>query len=121
MTIQSVQLEDRGVLRVAGEDAASFLQGLLTNDVEGLAAGEARYAALLTPQGKILFDFLVLRIPAESGAAFLIDCPAAQAADLAKRLGFYRLRAKVTISDESADRAVAASWVEKGAQDDFRD
>jgi tRNA-modifying protein YgfZ len=120
MTIHSVQLEDRGVLRVAGEDAASFLQGLLTNDVEGLAPGEARYAALLTPQGKILFDFLVLRVAAEAGAAFLIDCPAAQAADLAKRLGFYRLRAKVTIKDESADRAVVAFWGEdvSGADND---
>src|SRR5277367_531999 len=115
MTIYSVQLEDRGVLRVAGEDAASFLQGLLTNDVESLTAGEARYAALLTPQGKILFDFLVLRIASESGAAFLIDCPAAQAADLAKRLGFYRLRAKVTIADESAGFAVAAFWGEEEA------
>jgi folate-binding protein YgfZ len=115
MTIHSVQLEDRVVLRVAGEDAASFLQGLLTNDVESLAAGEARYAALLTPQGKILFDFLVLRIASESGAAFLIDCPAAQAADLAKRLGFYRLRAKVTIADESAGFAVAAFWGEEAS------
>jgi folate-binding protein YgfZ len=115
MAIHSVQLEDRGVLRVAGEDAASFLQGLLTNDVESLTAGEARYAALLTPQGKILFDFLVLRIASESGAAFLIDCPAAQAADLAKRLGFYRLRAKVTIADESAGFAVAAFWGEEEA------
>src|ERR1019366_10795345 len=51
-------LADRGVVRVEGEDAPAFLQGLLTNDVVGLAAGEARYAALLTPQGKILFDFL---------------------------------------------------------------
>jgi folate-binding protein YgfZ len=110
MTIHSARLEDRGVLRVAGEDAASFLQGLLTNDVERLAVGEARYAALLTPQGKILFDFLVLRIAAESGTAFLIDCPAPQAADLAKRLGFYRLRAKVTISDESAGYTVVALW-----------
>ena len=110
MTIHSVQLEDRGVLRVAGEDAASFLQGLLTNDVESLTAGEARYAALLTPQGKILFDFLVLRIASESGAAFLIDCPAAQAADLAKRLGFYKLRAKVAVADVSATLAVAAFW-----------
>jgi folate-binding protein YgfZ len=113
MAIHSVQLEDRGVLRVAGEDAASFLQGLLTNDVESVAVGEARYAALLTPQGKILFDFLVLRVPVESGAAFLIDCPAAQAADLAKRLGFYRLRAKVTIADESAGQAVMAFWGEE--------
>ena len=52
-------LEDRGVISVSGEDATSFLQGLLTNDVERLAPGEARYAALLTPQGKILFDMIV--------------------------------------------------------------
>jgi folate-binding protein YgfZ len=110
MTIHKVQLQDRAVLRVSGPDAASFLQGLLTNDVENLEVGEARYAALLTPQGKILFDFLVLRIGAESGAAYLIDCSAAQAGDLAKRLGFYRLRAKVTIADESADNAVFAFW-----------
>jgi tRNA-modifying protein YgfZ len=112
MTIATALLEDRGVLRVSGEDATSFLQGLLTNDVEGCAIGEARYAALLTPQGKILFDFLVLRIPAATGTAFLIDCPAAQAADLAKRLGFYRLRARVTIADESADYGVVAAWGE---------
>jgi len=93
-TIHTALLEDRGVLRVAGEEAASFLQGLLTNDVESLAVGDARYAALLSPQGKILFDFLVLRAPVESGTAFLIDAPAAQLGDLAKRLGFYRLRAK---------------------------
>src|SRR5579863_9319489 len=50
---KAAMLEDRGVLSVSGEDATTFLQGLLTNDVEGLASGEARYAALLTPQGKI--------------------------------------------------------------------
>jgi folate-binding protein YgfZ len=114
MTIHTALLEDRGLLRVAGEDAASFLQGLLTSDVESLAVEQARYAALLTPQGKILFDFLVLRVPAESGAAFLVDCPAAQAGDLAKRLGFYRLRAKVAISDESARIVVLALWDDSG-------
>jgi folate-binding protein YgfZ len=103
-------LEDRGVLRVAGEDSASFLQGLLTNDVVDLAVGAARYAALLSPQGKVLFDFLVVRVPADSGTAFLVDGPAAQLAGLARRLGFYRLRAKVTIADESAERVVAAFW-----------
>jgi tRNA-modifying protein YgfZ len=115
MTIATALLEDRGILRVSGEDATSFLQGLLTNDVEGCAIGEARYAALLSPQGKILFDFLVLRIPAANGSTFLIDCPAAQAADLAKRLGFYRLRAKVAIADESADYGVWAFWGAKEA------
>ena len=78
-------LADRGVVRVEGEDAPGFLQGLLTNDVESLPPGEARYAALLTPQGKILFDFLVLRAPG-APPAFLLDCPKALAADLAKRL-----------------------------------
>jgi folate-binding protein YgfZ len=114
MAIHSVRLEDRGVLRIAGEDATGFLQGLLTNDVEGLAVGAARYAALLSPQGKILFDFLVLRIPADSGATFLIDCLASQAGELAKRLGFYRLRAKVAVTDESAGHAVVAFWGDDG-------
>src|SRR5271165_3568438 len=110
MTKAIAWLADRGVVRVAGEDAASFLQGLLTNDVERLEIGEARYAGLLTPQGKILFDMLVVRARADARAAYFLDCASAQAADLAKRLGFYKLRAKVTIADESADRAVVAFW-----------
>jgi tRNA-modifying protein YgfZ len=106
---KAAHLEDRGVVSVSGADAAGFLQGLLTNDVERLAPGEARYAALLTPQGKILFDMIVVR--ADGGEpSYLIDCAAAQAADLTKRLGFYRLRAKVLIADESVGRAVAAFW-----------
>ena len=103
-------LEDRCVLSVSGEDATSFLQGLLTNDVERLAPGEARYAALLTPQGKILFDMIVMRIAGAEAPSYLIDCAAAQAADLARRLGFYKLRARVAVADASADRAVVAYW-----------
>jgi folate-binding protein YgfZ len=110
MPNQASFLDDRGVVRVGGEDAASFLQGLLTNDVETLNVGEARYAGLLTPQGKILFDMIVVRAAAETGAAFLVDCSASQAADLAKRLGFYKLRAKVAIADESARLGVVAFW-----------
>jgi tRNA-modifying protein YgfZ len=110
MSKKAAFLADRGVVSVSGADAAGFLQGLLTNDVEKLAPGEARYAALLTPQGKILFDMIVARAPDAGGPVFLIDCGAAQAADLAKRLGFYKLRAKVAIADESATRAVAAFW-----------
>jgi folate-binding protein YgfZ len=106
---KAAMLEDRGVLSVSGEDATGFLQGLLTNDVERLGPSEARYAALLTPQGKILFDMIVVRAPGEE-PSYLIDCTAAQAADLAKRLGFYKLRAKVAIADTSADRAVVAFW-----------
>jgi len=110
MTRNATWLRDRGVVRVSGEDAASFLQGVLTNDVENLKPLEARYAALLSPQAKILFDFLVVALPAEAGAAFALDCAASQAADLAKRLSFYKLRAKVTISDESGDHGVVAYW-----------
>jgi folate-binding protein YgfZ len=117
MSKKSTSLEDRGVVRVTGADAVSFLQGLLTNDVERLTPGEARYAALLTPQGKILFDMIVVRAPDADGAVFLLDCGAAQAADLAKRLGFYKLRAKVAIADESADCAVAAFWGDEPASD----
>ena len=107
---KAAMLEDRGVLSVSGEDATTFLQGLLTNDVERLAPSEARYAALLTPQGKILFDMIVVRAAGGEEPFYLIDCTAAQAADLAKRLGFYKLRAKVAIADMSADRAVVAFW-----------
>jgi len=106
---KAAQLEDRGVVSVSGADATGFLQGLLTNDVERLAPGEARYAALLTPQGKILFDMIVVRAHGRE-PSYLIDCAAAQAADLMKRLGFYKLRAKIAIADESANRAVAAFW-----------
>ena len=79
MTKRAAFLDDRGVVRVSGPDAPSFLQGLLTNDVDRLGAGEARYAALLSPQGKILFDLLVVRAPPAAGE-FLLDCPAALAA-----------------------------------------
>jgi folate-binding protein YgfZ len=109
MTKRAAFLDDRGVVRVSGEDATSFLQGLLTNDVAGLGAHEARYAALLSPQGKMLFDFLVVRAPAAADA-FLLDCPAALAGDLVKRLAVYKLRAKVDIADESADHGVIAFW-----------
>jgi tRNA-modifying protein YgfZ len=114
---KAVILDDRGVISVSGEEATSFLQGLLTNDVERLAPGEARYAALLTPQGKILFDLLAVRVPGEE-PSYLIDCTAAQAADLAKRLGFYKLRAKVAIANQSAERAVVAFWGDEPASTD---
>src|SRR5271168_1525221 len=105
MSKKAAVLEDRGVISVSGADATSFLQGLLTNDVERLQPSQARYAALLTPQGKILFDMIAVRAPGEE-PSYLIECSAAQAADLAKRLGFYKLRAKVAIVDQSAGRAV---------------
>jgi tRNA-modifying protein YgfZ len=101
-------LPDRAVLEVGGEERAGFLQGLVTNDIEGLGRGEACLAGLLTPQGKILFDF----IAANAGETILLDCPAELAENLLKRLGFYKLRAKVTLAAASDKWRVAAAWGE---------
>jgi folate-binding protein YgfZ len=96
-------LADRAVLRLSGKDRTSFLQGLVTADVAGLAAGAARWAALLTPQGKILFDFLVL----EQGDAYLVDCARQQLEELKQRLVFYKLRAALAIEPVSGVRVAA--------------
>lgn len=103
-------LPDRAVVTVSGEEADSFLQGILTCNVETLEPGEARLGALLSPQGKILFDFIVVETAPEDGGGFLLDVGAPYAADLAKRLGFYKLRAKVGVEDLSQTVAVAAGW-----------
>jgi folate-binding protein YgfZ len=103
-----ILLADRGVLRVSGPQCETFLQDLVTNDVTALASGEARYAALLMPQGKILFDMIIIAIAEDGARAFLIDCAREQAGDLAGRLSFYKLRAKVTIEDRSDAIAVLA-------------
>ena len=105
-------LEDRGIVEVEGEDARALLQRLITNDVEALKAGEARYAALLTPQGKISVDFLVADRSSVAADRFLLDCPRHRAADLALALTRYRLRAKVRIADLSSTFGVLASWPE---------
>ncbi|ATQ69998.1 MULTISPECIES: CAF17-like 4Fe-4S cluster assembly/insertion protein YgfZ [Methylosinus] len=101
-------LSDRGVVEVAGPDAAKFLHGILTNDVNSLAAGEARFAALLTPQGKIITDFMIFAKAAEDGLVFLLDCPAALKETLLDRLKFYKLRAAVTLTDRSGEFASVA-------------
>ena len=109
-------LEDRGIVEVGGGDARALLQRLVTNDVETLVAGEARYAALLTPQGKITVDFLVVDATPRGGPPrLLLDCPAALAAELAHRLALYRLRAKVAIADLSAALGVTAGWPDRPA------
>lgn len=87
------ELTDRAVIAVSGPEARAFLQGLVTNDVAKVAPGGARYAALLTPQGKILFDFLI----AESDGTLLLDCRRETRDALIKRLSLYKLRAKVEI------------------------
>src|ERR1700748_1324118 len=92
--MEALHLKDRAVIALEGGEAREFLQGLITNDVAELAPGRGLYAALLTPQGKILFDFLV----AEGDGAMLLDCAATMAEALLKRLTLYRLRAKIGIA-----------------------
>ena len=122
MIAHGTLLLDRQVLEIGGEDRVHFLHGLVTSDIESLGEGEGRFAALLSAQGKILFDFFIAR----RGELFLIDCPAAMRANLAKRLAMYRLRAKVTIADAS-DRVFgvwgegAAEWAKGNAAFAFAD
>jgi len=100
-------LNSRSVIEVTGNDAQEFLQGLITNNISAVNPGEAAYAALLTPQGKILFDFFVCQ--PQSGIYWL-ECSRQQCADLAKRLTFYKLRADVTITVLSDDHKITCIW-----------
>jgi folate-binding protein YgfZ len=99
-----VALPARGLISVSGADARTFLQGLISNDIEKATPGRAIYAALLTPQGKFLHDFFI----AVHGAELLLDCEAARLPDLGQRLAAYRLRAAVVLADASEDYLIAA-------------
>jgi hypothetical protein len=103
MTSASPQAEtwlaDRALVRISGPEARSFLQGLLTQDVLTLAPGTPRYAGLLTPQGKALFDIMLWADPQTEGDV-LIDCEASRRDALIRRLTIYRLRRPVIIAPE---------------------
>jgi tRNA-modifying protein YgfZ len=103
-----VNLPERGVIEISGEDRVSFLQGLVSNDVAQARPGAAVWAAFLTPQGKWLADFFILA----TDDALLLDCARDQAAFLIKSLSRYRLRAKAALRDLSDERAVHVAWGE---------
>jgi folate-binding protein YgfZ len=105
-----VLLDDRGVLSVSGPDRRAFLQGLVSNDVDKVSTEAARYAALLTAQGKYLHDFIIV----EAAESLWLDAEAGRLGDLKKRLSLYRLRAKASL-DERPDLAVAAVFGEGAA------
>jgi folate-binding protein YgfZ len=90
-----VRLPNRGFLRLSGPDRLTFLQGLVSNDVNKVAPGQAVYSCLLTPQGKFLHDFFLVA----DGESLLIECEADRRADLAQRLKVYKLRSKIEIAE----------------------
>lgn len=108
--MQAALLPDRGVVKVAGDDARRFLNGLASNDIAKVAPGKARFAALLTPQGKIIVDFIAAEAEPGDGGGFFLDCPRALAGALVEKLNFYKLRAKVAVEDLSGALGVMAVW-----------
>src|SRR5437588_5128084 len=108
--MQAALLPDRGVVKIPGDDARKFLNGLITSDIARIDPAHAAFAALLTPQGKILGDFILAEAEPADGGGFFLDCPRALAPMLVERFNFYKLRAKVIIEDLSDVLGVMAVW-----------
>ena len=108
--MKAALLPDRGVLKIVGDGARNFLHGLVTADVLELAPGTARFCALLTPQGKIIADFIVTEAPAKNDGGFFLDVPRAVSGTLVSKLNLYKLRAKVLVEDLSEVLGVLAVW-----------
>ena len=105
--MQAALLPDRGVIKLGGKDARKFLNGLMTADIGKVTERSPRFAALLTPQGKIIGDFIVAQ---GAGDALYLDCPKALVATLTERLAFYKLRAKIEVADLSDSLRILAIW-----------
>jgi tRNA-modifying protein YgfZ len=108
--MKAALLADRGAVKVAGDDARSFLHGLISADMLGLVPGAARFAALLSPQGKILADFFIAEAPPQDGGGFFLDAPRSLAKPLTDKLNLYKLRSRVMIEDLSEILGVLAAW-----------
>ena len=102
-------LEDRGILFVDGIDAKDFLQNIITNDIDKVSDNSSCFASLLTPQGKFLFDFIVVK----HKKGYFIDCEKIQIEELFKQFSLYKLRSNVQILNLSNEFAVAALSYEK--------
>jgi len=110
-----IHLSDRAVLHVAGADAESFLQNIITNDMSKLKVDKLLYACLLSPQGQYLHDFFISQAP--DGNGFWLDCEAARVDDLLRRFTMFRLRSKVTFENISANCRVYAAGQGDGLPD----
>jgi tRNA-modifying protein YgfZ len=108
--MKAALLPDRGVVKVAGMDARKFLNGLVTADMGKVTPANPSFAALLTPQGKIIVDFIIADSDVPDGHGFYLDCPRALVPALVERLGFYKLRAKVAVENVSDSVGVMAIW-----------
>jgi len=108
--MKAALLPDRGVVKVVGDPARDFLNGLFTADIGQVTPEHAVFAALLTPQGKIIVDCIVAQAEAGDGGGFFIDCPRALAKTLIDKLNFYKLRAKVLVEDLCEILGVLALW-----------
>ncbi len=113
--MKAALLPDRGAVKVAGDGARNFLHGLVTADILDLKAGTARFCALLTPQGKIIADFMAVEAPAADGGGFFLDIARALGPTLVDKLNLYKLRAKVVVEDLSEVLGVIAAWNGAGA------
>lgn len=100
------RLDDRGIISIDGTDARSFLDNLITNDMDVLDRQASLHAALLTPQGKILFAFCVVASP----NGFLLETNSVSVPDLMKRLTLYKLRAAVAVADRSTSHTSFVAW-----------
>jgi tRNA-modifying protein YgfZ len=108
--MKAARLPDRGVIKLGGKDARKFLNGLVTTDITNVTEQSPRFAALLTPQGKIIVDFIVASGDSPDDQELYLDCPKALAATLLERLAFYKLRAKIEIEDFSDILCILALW-----------
>ncbi len=114
--MSSAFLPNRRFIRIGGEAASDFLQNLITTDLDSLSDGEARAGALLTPQGKILFDFLIAR----DGAAYRLETDKDQQEALLRRLAMYKLRAAVDLQAEET-QGVSVHWGDSVPQHGVKD
>lgn len=110
--LRAARLPERTAIMLTGPEARDFLQRLITADLAQIGPERAGYGALLTPQGKILFDFFIVA----TDVGFLIDCSTSQRDELVKRLTFYKLRSKVEIGGRETDRPTAAAWGDAAAK-----
>ena len=108
--MKAALLPDRGVVKVAGDDARNFLHGLVSADILNLAPGSARFGALLSPQGKIFADFILVEAPQRDGGGFFVDVARAVAKPLVDKLNLYKLRSRIMVEDLSEILGVLAAW-----------